>query len=108
MGFQAQMDAFREERGWGFTYLVALFEGAQRGPPTTADARAWAEATAIDTPVLADVAQALPRITPFESSIPYRCALSPELEMLHCYAGEPQAGDPAIMALVEHRQGEGG
>ncbi len=103
MGFQDQMDEFRTVNGWGFTYLIALFEGNAALLPSVEDTVAWADDVEIDAPILADQAQVLPKVTPFGDTIPFRCALSPQMEMLKCFSNEPEGDDLAIKAILDHR-----
>ncbi len=103
MSFPGHQEAFQEENGWGFTYIVALVESERGGPPTAADARSWADSVGVEFPVLSDKAQALIRVTDYAGPIPYRCALTPDMVMIKCFQGEPGAIDPAIEAIREHQ-----
>jgi len=85
-------------------YLAGLWEGWDGGPATAGDAETYARLTGLPTPVLADPSGGLTRAVPWNAVRPTRCALSPRMEILHCYAGEPSDPDqdPAILAIQAH------
>ncbi len=88
-----------------FTYIIALFESETAGPPSSADSEFWADAVGLDTPVLSDPTQLMPTKMPYEGSIPSRCAMTPRMEMIECFTGEPADPDPAIEAIIAHAGG---
>jgi hypothetical protein len=98
------MEAFEEETGIDFTYLIVLIDG-NGGPPTPADAKKWGEEAGIVTPVLTDFAGAMVDLMPFEGEIPARCAITPDMELMACYTGEPEGDDPALEAIITHHAG---
>ena len=67
-----------------------LTEDSDSEPPDAAYAAIYADQTGIgDVPVLADGAKGTVAATPYdEASRPGKCVLSPEMVLLHCYAGE--------------------
>lgn len=99
------MEAFSAEEGVDFSYLVVLFEG-NGAPAYGADAKVWAEAAGLTTPVLADPTGRITELMPFEGKIPARCALTPRMELMGCYSDEPVGTDLALEAIREHAAGE--
>jgi hypothetical protein len=101
------MERWANEEPFRVTYLVGLYEGEDGGPAGADDALDYAEATGLDTPVLADPGFGLTAAMPWSGSRPTRCALSPRMEMLDCYAGEPDPDfDPALEAIRAHWEAE--
>jgi hypothetical protein len=102
-------------RGWAETepfrvsIVIGLYEGEDGGPATVDDAETWSDLTRLTTPILADPAAAFTVAMPFTGARPLRCALSPRMEILECYEGEPAdpANDPAIEAIRAHWQANG-
>ena len=95
------METFEEETGIPFTYLIVLIDG-NGAPPTPSDAEKWAEEAGLVTPVLADFVGAMVSLMPFEGEIPARCAVTPKMELMGCFTGEPEGDDPALDAIVSH------
>ena len=108
VGFAAQMDAFEDSEGFRFSYLVALFEGEDGGVASRTDARKWAEQTSLPGPVVSDPLQVLARGIPFEGDIPFRCALTPRMETMGCFTGQPTGPDAAIEAIRTHARESAG
>ncbi|HJN73463.1 MAG TPA: hypothetical protein QGF58_05970 [Myxococcota bacterium] len=80
---------FTDETGIEMGYIVGLFEGMDPGPPPPEMAAEYHERLGSpDLPVLADTEGLLLDVTPYDGrSLPGKCALSPEMEMLECTTG---------------------
>ncbi len=100
---ESEVAVLAQETGQAVAGLVVLFESSSAGPPTEADAPAYASSIGADsTPVLADVAQAALAAVPFDGAgLPGVCLLSPTMEILGCGAGQGQV--PALRGpILEH------
>ena len=65
---------------------------------------ASAIASPVDVPVLSDVHADIVEATPFEgTSLPGRCLLSPQMEILSCKTGKGEDDD--LYAVAEHHAG---
>jgi hypothetical protein len=95
------MRAFELEKGVPFTYVLILIDG-NGGLPTPKEAEQWAEESGLVTPVLADFGGTMVNQMPFEGEIPARCAVTPEMELMGCYTGDPGERDAALDAIVSH------
>jgi hypothetical protein len=102
-------------RGWAenepfrVSYILGLYESFEGGAPGEDDAAAYADLTRVSTPVLADPTGGLLTAMPWTGTRPFRCALSPRMEILHCYEGEPADPnqDPALEAIRAHWEASG-
>ena len=82
--------------------MVVLFENNAGFPATVETAVAYWEDLALpDMPVLADTGRAILDSTPWEAdSLPGKCVLTPEMEILTCYTGH--GNDQALTAILDH------
>lgn len=98
------MRRWAETEPFRVSFIVGLYESEDGGAAGPDDAASYADLTRLTTPVTSDPTAALTTAIPYDGSRPWRCALSPRMEMLECYAGEPADpdNDPAIEAIRAH------
>ncbi len=84
------------------SFLVTLWQGMGVGPPAGELALEYHEGIdEVDLPVLADTEGRLLDATPYNGQgLPGKCALSPEMELLHCVISAEN--DELFEAIVEH------
>lgn len=104
MRFPDQMAELAATEPFDVSYVVILYEGTDGQPPNGRDAEVYADQVGLDMPVLADWTAASLRAMPWEGERPFRCAVSPRMELLTCYTGEPESleTDPALQAIRAH------
>lgn len=81
---------YSADLGIEFSYIVALFQDVMGAPPDAEVAAEYAEVIGIDReiPVLSDRKQELLDVTPYDGeTLPGKCVLSPEMELLDCTTG---------------------
>jgi hypothetical protein len=85
--------------------VIGLFQDYSSGVPDGADAAVYHETLGFpDYPVVADEAQEMLAAVPYDgSSLPGKCLLSPQMEILHCEVGHGY--EPLIDAMVAHAAG---
>jgi hypothetical protein len=66
------------------------------------DCKSWEQSLPEIRPILADPLAAAIEAVPFEGEIPYRCAVTPRMELIACYSAEPEGDDPAVRAIRDH------
>lgn len=80
----------QDEEPFPFSIVVALFEDPMGDrPPTDPELAAeYAELVGVDRqfPVTVDLSGQLLQNVPWEESLPGKCVVSPELEILHCWS----------------------
>ena len=87
-------------------YAIVLFQDRNGDIPDGDEAAYYASAIAspVDVPVLSDVHADIVEATPFEgTSLPGRCLLSPQMEILSCKTGKGEDDD--LYAVAEHHAG---
>ena len=89
-----------------FSYLVAVIEGREPESVATVEVAAWyAEEIRVTTPVLADPGRQTLVVMPSEGHEPFRCALTPRMEIIACsgthWRGEPDE-EPTFLAILDH------
>jgi hypothetical protein len=82
--------------------VIGLFQDYSGGVPDGADAALYHETLGFpDYPVVADEAQEMLAAVPYDgTSLPGKCLLSPQMEILHCEVGHGY--EPLIDAMVAH------
>ena len=98
MRFRDHAAAFEAETGVPVRYIVVLSETDYGEPPTARTTLRYSSLLNLDLPVLADRGQLMPG----DGEIPSRCAVSPQMRMIHCYSGWPGARDPALQAIADN------
>lgn len=80
---------FRAETGVDFSYLLVLYEDGTLGPPDAETVAEYGAALELEgvVPVLGDPSKGITGQLPWEDSLPAKCVLNPEMEMVHCYIG---------------------
>jgi hypothetical protein len=99
------MEEIIEEHGLPFSFLIALFQDYSGGVPDGDDAAVYHEALGSpDYPVVSDEAQEMLASVPYDgTSLPGKCLLSPQMEILQCELGHGH--EPLIDAMVDHASG---
>lgn len=98
---------FTRRTGLPFHYSVVLFEDAQSQPPRARDAVGYAETiTASTMPVFASTDVGILEHTPYDGkSLPGKCIVTPDMELLHCTTGH--GDDQDLFDRIEaHAAGE--
>lgn len=95
-------DAFTAETGLPFSWMLILFQDGQGNPPNAGfPAKFAAEVGLSSLPVLGDQVSGVLSATPYDGSVfPGKCALSPAMEILHCYWGEDD--EEGFQAIRQH------
>ena len=85
--------------------MIGLFQDYSGGVPDGADASVYHETLGFpDYPVVADEDQEMLAAVPYDgTSLPGKCLLSPQMEILHCEVGHGY--EPLIDAMVAHAAG---
>ena len=79
--------------------MIVLNEDSSGNPPGGDTAGKYASSVNVDLPVLADGLGQVLQATPWDGAArPGKCALSPGMQMLHCYVGED---DSDAFAAIE-------
>ena len=101
-GLAAEGEAFTAETGVPFSWMLVLFQDGQGNPPNAAfPAKFATELKLWSFPVLGDQVSGVLSATPYNGSVfPGKCALSPEMEILHCYSGEDD--EEGFEAIRQH------
>ena len=86
-------ESFAAETGLPFSFLVALDQNGTGGVPDASTSLAYASQVGITKlPVTSDVHQRLKVATPWGGQLrPGKCALAPDMTILHCWEGEDNA-----------------
>ncbi|MDP6931951.1 MAG: hypothetical protein QGG40_03505 [Myxococcota bacterium] len=102
VGLAEEAEGFVEETGLDFSPIVVLFQDSSGGVPDGEDAAQYHEAISEpDFPVMADVDQAVLDATPYTGqSLPGKCSLSPDMELLACSSGH--SNETILDAIREH------
>ena len=97
--------AFADETGIGFSYITLLFTGPSGDPAVPEDAAGYHEYVGSPTnPVVADPARAILDSTPYDgSTLPGKCLLSPQMEILDCWTGH--YNDDEALDLIRTEEG---
>ena len=109
LGEAAELDelgqAFADETGIGFSYITLLFQGPTGDPAQPEDAPGYAEYVGNPTnPVVADPDRAILDATPYDgSTLPGKCLLSPQMEILDCWTGH--YNDDEALDLIRIEEG---
>ena len=99
---QDAQDEFIAETGLEFSFLFALFEGGSGNPATADDCAAYAETINNPSfPVFADSNYLVKNATPMRNGHPEMCALTPDMEIISCYAGH-NAYENCLDDIKEH------
>lgn len=81
--------------------MIVLNEDSSGNPPGGDDAGKYASVVKLNLPVLADGLGQVLQATPWDGAArPGKCALSPGMQMLHCYVGEDDTD--AFAAIEAH------
>lgn len=83
-------------------FMIVVFENNAGFPPSGSTAETYAEELGNpQIPVLADPDKAILTSTPWaDSSLPGKCILTPEMEILECYTGH--GNEAAFDVVLEH------
>lgn len=101
VGLPEEADEFTAETGVEMSWIVALFEGITTGAPGPELAADYAAELDTTGPVLSDQDERTLEATPYDGmSLPGKCALSPEMELLACSTGDKN--DEVFDAIAAH------
>lgn len=103
MGLSDRKDDFIAETGIeNFSYMLILYQDNLGLPPGAESAADYADS--IDNPpfpVFSEPNDLMLDSTPWKADrLPGKCVLSPEMELLHCYAGDDDT--EGFDAIIEH------
>lgn len=95
-------EGFAAETGLSFSFIVALDQDGTGGAPDGETSLLYASQVGISSiPVTSDPLQRLTLATPWTGiSRPGKCALAPEMTILHCWEGDDNA--PGFDAIRMH------
>ena len=99
----ARQSAFEEAWGRPLRYLVVLYQDAAAQTADGGDVADYIDHLALDSDevdVLAEPTQTILDAIPWEGALPGKCALTPGMEMLHCYSGDDD--EEAWGKIAEH------
>jgi len=107
VGLPAIGDAFVQESGIEMSWMIGLFQDINFSAPSGEHAAEYADAIENpEYPVLADTQGRLLDVTPYEGrTLPGKCALSPQMEILECFTGIDNT--PAFDAIRAHHAASG-
>jgi hypothetical protein len=91
-----------EHAGIGLEFMVIIFENNAGMPPDGAVAESYASELGYpQIPVVADPSKEILVSTPWaDSSLPGKCILTPEMEILECYTGH--GNETAFDVVLDH------
>ena len=98
----AEQVAFREE-GIPFRFVLTLHANERDRTPNEEDAAQYAEAAELeekDFPVTADITGTITTKIPWFDSIPGKCAVSDDMEILECWSSH--SNEVGLDAIREH------
>lgn len=101
VGFPSVEQQFRDDTGIEVSFLIGLWGGLSPGTPEPGLAADYhAAINEVEVPVFSDTEGLLLGITPYDgSSLPGKCALSPDMVILACIVG--QENDEVLDAILE-------